>query len=84
MITLALLSALITGITAYSKLTQSMDNAGREKLTSLPTSRKFSLEHYFNNVIRQASLQTQSSSIIDATFASKAAYKKPTLRKTPT
>jgi len=66
MITFALLSALVTGVTAYIKITESMEHSTRDKLDSLLASRKSSLQHYFNNAIRQLSYQAKSPLIINA------------------
>ena len=66
MITFALISALITGVIAYSKTYASMDAAAKEKLKSLLDSRKSSLNQYFDNVAHQVTFQADNPLVIEA------------------
>ena len=66
MITFALISALITGVIAYSKTYASMDDAAKEKLRSLLDSRKSSLNQYFDNIAHQVTFQAHNPIVIDA------------------
>ena len=75
MITFALLSALVTGMTAYAKLAESMDHAAKDKLNSLLASRKSSLQHYFDNIIRQVTFQATSPLIVNAVQAFDSGWK---------
>jgi len=53
MITFALVSALVTGIIAYTKTTDSMEMLAKEQLKSLLASRKSALSQYFDTIIHQ-------------------------------
>lgn len=66
MITFALVSALVTGVIAYSKTYASMEIAAREKLKSLLDSRKSSLHLHFDNVIHQVTYQARNPLVIAA------------------
>ena len=66
MITFALISALATGIIAFTKTTTSMEIAAQEKLKSLLASRKSSLTQYFNSTIYEVGFQGKNPLIVES------------------
>jgi diguanylate cyclase (GGDEF)-like protein len=66
MITFALISALATGIIAFTKTTTSMEVAAQEKLKSLLASRKSSLTQYFNSTIYEVGFQGKNPLIVES------------------
>jgi len=60
MITFALVSALTTGIIAYTKTTDSMEMLAKEQLKSLLSSRKSALSQYFDNIVHQVTFLAKS------------------------
>ena len=66
MITLALMSAIATGVIAYINTTASMKLAAQDKLIALLESRKSSLEQYFYSIEHEIKFHAQSPLVIDA------------------
>jgi len=66
MISLALLSALATGIIAYINTTNSMKLAAEDKLIALLESRKSSLQQYFTSIENKVQFHSQSPLVINA------------------
>jgi len=66
MISLALISALATGVIAYTHTASSMHNAAKNNLESLLESRKSSLQQYFENIQQQISFHAKSPLIISS------------------
>jgi len=60
MISFALVSALATGIIAYTKTTDSMEMLAKEQLRSLLASRKSALSQYFDTIIHQVTFLAKS------------------------
>lgn len=66
MISLALISALATGVIAFSSASNGMRSAAEDKLISLLESRKFSLHQYFNIIQQDLAIHAQSPLLIEA------------------
>ena len=66
MITLALMSAIATGVIAFINTNDSMKLAAPNKLISLLESRKSSLEYYFDNIEHTIKFHAQSPLVINA------------------
>jgi len=66
MITFALVSALATGMIAYSKTSNSMEMLAKENLKSLLASRKSALSQYFDTINHQVSFHAKSPLIISS------------------
>ena len=66
MISLALLSAIATGVIAFINTTDSMKLAAQEKLVALLESRKSTLEQYFYNIEHKTKFHAQSPLVINA------------------
>jgi len=66
MISLALVSALATGVIAYINTTSSMKLAAEDKLIALLESRKSSLQQYFTAIENKVQFHAQSPLVIDA------------------
>jgi len=66
MISLALMSALATGVIAYINTTNSMKVAAEDKLVALLESRKSSLEQYFYSIENKVQFHAQSPLVINA------------------
>ncbi|KAF7764828.1 hypothetical protein PCIT_b0912 [Pseudoalteromonas citrea] len=69
MISFALLSALVTGIIAYTNTSEELKTAAQDKLFSLLESRKATLHYYFSNVTNDVVFHAQSSTIRNALSA---------------
>ena len=82
MISFALLTSLATGIIAYSKTTSSMEVTVRENLKALLSSRKSTLEQYFDTIIHQVRFHAKSPLIINSLIGFSDAWK--TLGSHPT
>jgi len=66
MISLALISALATGIIAYYSASNGMRTAAEEKLISLLESRKFSLYQYVSTIQKDLAIHAQSPLLIES------------------
>ncbi|MBL4631762.1 MAG: diguanylate cyclase [Paraglaciecola sp.] len=66
MISLALISAIATGVIAYVKTTESIQEAAQDKLVALLESRKSSVDQYFNRIGHKISFHAQSPLVIEA------------------
>ena len=66
MITFALFSAMATGLIAYNKTADSMEQTARDNLKSLLASRKSALVQYFDTIIHQVTFHAKSPLIIDS------------------
>ncbi|MCJ8297896.1 MAG: diguanylate cyclase [Pseudomonadales bacterium] len=66
MISLALISAMATGVIAYTHTASSMHDSAKSKLISLLESRKSSLQQYFDNIQQQVSFHAKSPLIISS------------------
>ncbi|EPJ44374.1 MAG: hypothetical protein OFPI_39930 [Osedax symbiont Rs2] len=66
MISLALISAIATGIITYSHTASSMHNAAKNNLISLLESRKSSLQQYFGNIQQQVTFHAKSPLLINS------------------
>ena len=64
MISFALISAIATGIIAYTNTASSMKEAAKNNLIALLESRKSSLEQYFGNIEQQVSFHAKSPLVI--------------------
>ena len=69
MISFALLSALVTGIIAYSNTSEELKTAAEDKLSSLLESRKATLHNYFVDIRNDVKFHAQSPSVINALVA---------------
>lgn len=66
MIAFALISAMATGLIAYTNTANSMESAAEEKLIALLESRKHALQQYFDTVEHEVSFHAKSPLILNA------------------
>jgi len=74
MIIFALISALVTGLIAYSNASSEMENVAKDKLFSLLESRKSSLENYFYTIEQDLGFHAQSPLVVEAIESFSAAW----------
>lgn len=66
MITFALVSALATGVIAFSKTSDSIETIAKDNLKALLASRKSALSQYFDTIIHQVTYHAKSPLIISS------------------
>ena len=68
MISFALLSALVTGLIAYTQTTNALNDNAKTKLYALLESRETALKQYFENIEKDLSFQAQSN-LVETAFS---------------